>query len=144
MCNKTYLIVLRPIFNTTYKEKTRSKNTYELYITNWSYYYKVGIIFFMYQIMILKGTSWAEPRLKNGLTHTARKPLRSPDLRAMEYFELESAMSCTRQTNKILHTDSTKWIFFKGQGAWGTRSLSPTQLCGYINESEDLPYALLT
>ena len=34
---------MRPIFNQTYKENNRSKNTYEFYITNWSYSYKVGI-----------------------------------------------------------------------------------------------------
>ena len=40
------------------------KNTYELYITNWSYSYKVGIVFAMYKRMRSKGTSWAGPRHK--------------------------------------------------------------------------------
>ena len=56
---KKYLIVLRPIFDTTYKVKNRPKYTCELYITNWSYSNKVGIVFAMYQRMILKGKSWA-------------------------------------------------------------------------------------
>ena len=43
---KTYLIVMKPIFSTTYKVKNKSKNTCELYITNWSYSYKVGIFFY--------------------------------------------------------------------------------------------------
>ena len=46
---KTYLIVLRPIFGTAYKGGNRSKNACELYITNWSYYYKIGIVFAVYQ-----------------------------------------------------------------------------------------------
>ena len=58
---KNYLIVMRPIFDTTYKGGDRSKNTCEIYITNWSYSNKVGIYFAMYQIMISKGASWAEP-----------------------------------------------------------------------------------
>ena len=44
------------------KGKNRSKYTCELYITNWSYSNKVGIVFAMYQIMISKGTYWAGPR----------------------------------------------------------------------------------
>ena len=59
---KNYIILLIPIFDTTYKGKNRSKNKCELYITNWSYYYKIGIGFAMYQRMGLKGTSWARPR----------------------------------------------------------------------------------
>ena len=54
---------MRPIFDRTHKENNRSKNTYELYTTNWSYSYKVGIVFAMYQSMRLKGTSWAGPWL---------------------------------------------------------------------------------
>ena len=46
---------MRPIFNVTYKGENRSKNTYEIYIINWYYYYKVGIVFAMYQRMRLKG-----------------------------------------------------------------------------------------
>ena len=46
---KTYLIVFRPIFDTNYKGKNRSKNTYEFYIKNWSYSYKVGFFFTMYK-----------------------------------------------------------------------------------------------
>ena len=49
---------MRPIFDRTYKGKNQVKSTCELYITNWYYSYKVGIIFAMYQIMISKGTSW--------------------------------------------------------------------------------------
>ena len=42
--SKTYIIVLRPIFGPTYKEKKHvEKYVYKLYITNWSYSYKVGI-----------------------------------------------------------------------------------------------------
>ena len=63
MCIKNYLIVLRPIFDTTYKGKNRMKYKCELYIMNWSYSNKVGIVFAMYQIMISKGTSWTGPRL---------------------------------------------------------------------------------
>ena len=43
--SKTYIIVLRFIFNPTYNQKKRFKNTCELYITNWSYSYKVVIFF---------------------------------------------------------------------------------------------------
>ena len=42
MCIKKYLIVLRPIFDKTYKGENRLKYTYELYITNWSHSNKVG------------------------------------------------------------------------------------------------------
>ena len=59
---KNNLVVLRPIFDTTHKEKNRLKYTCEIYITNWYYSYKVGISFTMYQIMRLKGASWAGPR----------------------------------------------------------------------------------
>ena len=62
MCIKNYLIILRPIFDATYKGENRPKNKCELYITNWSYSYKVGIVFIMYQIMRSNGTSWAGPR----------------------------------------------------------------------------------
>ena len=59
---KTYLIVMRPILDSAYK-KTRKK-TYEFYITNWYYSYKVGTVFAMYQIMISKRTSWDQTRHK--------------------------------------------------------------------------------
>ena len=55
---KNYAIVLRPIFDKTYKGEKMSKYTCELYITNWYYYYKAGIVFAMYQIMKPEGTSW--------------------------------------------------------------------------------------
>ena len=42
---KNYFIVLRPIFDTTYKGKNRSKYTCEIYITNCSYSNKIGIVF---------------------------------------------------------------------------------------------------
>ena len=61
---KHYLIVLIPIFVTTYNEKKRFKNTWEFYITNWSYSYKVIIFYTIYQRMRSKGTSWDGPRLK--------------------------------------------------------------------------------
>ena len=56
---------MRHIFSTTYKGKNRSKYICELYITNWSYSNKVGIVFAMYQVMISKGGSWAGPRHMN-------------------------------------------------------------------------------
>ena len=34
---KSYIIVLRPIFDTTHKGKKRVENTYDFLITNWSY-----------------------------------------------------------------------------------------------------------
>ena len=42
----------------------RSKNTCELHITNWSYSYKLGIVFTMYERITSKDTSWAGPRLQ--------------------------------------------------------------------------------
>ena len=57
-----YVIVLRPIFNTTTKGKSRSKYTCDISITNWSYSNKLGIVFTIYQRMISKGTSWAGTR----------------------------------------------------------------------------------
>ena len=42
---KFYVIVPRPIFDTMYKGKNRSKYTCEIYITNLSYYYKLGVFF---------------------------------------------------------------------------------------------------
>ena len=42
MCVKKNLIVLRPIFNTTYKGKNQVEKYMWLYFTNWSYSYKVG------------------------------------------------------------------------------------------------------
>ena len=57
-----YVIVLKPFFDTMYKREKRSKSTCELYITNCSHSYKVGIVFAMYQIMRSKGTYWAGPR----------------------------------------------------------------------------------
>ena len=59
---KTYLIVLRPTFDTAYKGGNRSKNTCKIYITNRSYSYKVGIVFVMYQIMRSDRKYWAKPR----------------------------------------------------------------------------------
>ena len=44
------------------RKKNNSKYTWELYITNWSYSKKLGIVFAMYQIIRLKGTSWYGPR----------------------------------------------------------------------------------
>ena len=44
MCIKIHVIVLRPIFDTRYKEKNWSKYTCELYITNCSYSNKVGTV----------------------------------------------------------------------------------------------------
>ena len=41
------------------KKKNRLQNTCELYIKNWSYSYKVGIVFTMCHIMISNGTYWA-------------------------------------------------------------------------------------
>ena len=61
---KIHVIVLRPIFDTTYKGKKRSKYTCDIYIRNWSYNYKVGIVFDMYKRMRPKGTTWAGPRHK--------------------------------------------------------------------------------
>ena len=74
---KVYVIVLRPIFNTTYYEKNKSKYTCEPYITNSSYSKKVGIVFAMYQRIRSKGTSWDGPRLYGGILyklHTKRIP----------------------------------------------------------------------
>ena len=59
---KFCFIVLRPIFDQTHKGK-QVENTYDLYIKNWSYCYKAGIVFAMYQRMRSKGTSWAAPQL---------------------------------------------------------------------------------
>ena len=58
---KTYVIILRPIFDTTYKGKNRLKYTCEIYIKNLSYSNKVGIVFAFYQRMRSKKTSWAGP-----------------------------------------------------------------------------------
>ena len=61
---KTYLIVLIPIFNPTHKGGDRLKKTYEICITNLSYFYHLGIVFFaVYQRIRSKATSWAGPRL---------------------------------------------------------------------------------
>ena len=54
---KNYVVVLRPIFDKMYKDKNRSKYTCELYITDWFYSNKVGIVFAMYQRMRSKETS---------------------------------------------------------------------------------------
>ena len=62
---KFYVIVLIPIFDTTYKGEIQVKYTCEVYITNWSYSKKVGIVFAVYQRMRSKETSWAEPRLQS-------------------------------------------------------------------------------
>ena len=40
-----YVIVLRPILVTTYTGKKSSEYTCELYIINWSYSKKIGIVF---------------------------------------------------------------------------------------------------
>ena len=52
---------MRLIFDPTYKGKNRSKNTYEFSITNWSYSYKVVIVFDVYQKMRSKVTSLYGP-----------------------------------------------------------------------------------
>ena len=57
-----YIILLRHIFDTTYKGENRLKYTCELCITNWYYSKKEGIIFAMYHRMISKGTFWDGPR----------------------------------------------------------------------------------
>ena len=44
---KIYVIVLRPIFDKRTKGKNRPKYTCEIYIMNWSYSYKLGIVFVM-------------------------------------------------------------------------------------------------
>ena len=59
---KTYLILMRPFFDTIYKGGKQVENICELYITNWSYSYKIGIIFSMYQRIRSKETSWVGPR----------------------------------------------------------------------------------
>ena len=41
---KIYVILLRSIFDSTYKGKNRAKYSCDLYITNWFYYNKVGIV----------------------------------------------------------------------------------------------------
>ena len=70
---KIYLIVLIPIFDTTYKGGNGSKYTCEIYITNWYFSNKVGIVFAIYQRMISKGTSWAGPRHELWRKSMARK-----------------------------------------------------------------------
>ena len=73
---ENYLIVLRPIFDTTHKGKNWPKYTFGIYITNWSYYNKEGIVFAMYQRMIPKGTSWAGPHhmdLRDLVLHGGKK-----------------------------------------------------------------------
>ena len=82
--------------------------------------------------------------IKHELTNTDWKPHMSQDLRAMKYLDLESAVSCTRKTQTILRKDSTKWIFLEGQATQGTRILTPTQLLGYLNDSEYLTSSILT
>ena len=95
---KFYVIVLIPIFDTTYKGKNRSKYTCELYITNWSYSYKVGIVFAMYQIMRPKGKSWAGPRHSWSTNHgVSRNPFMSAPYPTV-YFALhacKSSYDCT-------------------------------------------------
>ena len=62
---KTYVYLKRNLSSIQCtKEKNMSKNTYELYITNLSYSYKIGIFFAMYQRMRLKGKSWARQTLE--------------------------------------------------------------------------------
>ena len=54
---------MRPIFDITYiTKKKQVENTCEVYITNWYYSYKVGIVFAMYQRIRSEGTSWDGPR----------------------------------------------------------------------------------
>ena len=60
---KTCRIVLKPILDTTYNKENSSKYTCDLYIKNWSYSYKVLIVFAVYQRMRSKGGSWVGPRL---------------------------------------------------------------------------------
>ena len=52
-----------------------SKYTCELYIMNWSYSKKLGIVFAMYQIVRLKGASWYGPRLISTGKKVYRPPL---------------------------------------------------------------------
>ena len=52
---KGYVIEKISIFNTTYKGINMSEYICELYMTNWSYFYKVGIVFAMYQGMRSEG-----------------------------------------------------------------------------------------
>ena len=59
---KIYVIVKRPIFDKTYKEKNSSNYICDIYIMNWSYYNKLGIVFAMHQRIIPKGKYWAGPR----------------------------------------------------------------------------------
>ena len=52
-----------------YKGKNRSKYACEIYITNFSYSKKVGIVFAMYHRMRSKGTSWYGPHRKHKVTN---------------------------------------------------------------------------
>ena len=45
---KICVVLMRPIFDTTYKGEKSLKYTCDLYITNWSYSKKVVIVFAVY------------------------------------------------------------------------------------------------
>ena len=116
---KNYVIVLRPISNTMYKGKKRSKYTCEIYITNWSYSYKVGIVFAMYQIMRSKGTSWAGPRPKylpchNNISHPLILPYRN--YQGHGQCPPSHTQAFTSKTLPCCQTYSLKWpCIFPGQ-----------------------------
>ena len=72
--SKMYPTIIRPFFCVACKQKKQVENTYELYTTNWSYSYKLGIFSAIYQGMISKGASWDGTRLKHdGHLFTSRK-----------------------------------------------------------------------
>ena len=79
MCIKKYLIVLRPIFDTTYK----GKKQVEIYM--WALHHELVLFlqsrnfFAMYQIIRSKGTSWAGPR------HEGSK-WKQPGLNMLEHY----------------------------------------------------------
>ena len=55
---KIYLVILRPIYNSTYKGGYRYIFSWELYITNWTYSNKVGIDFTLYNRIRSKRRHW--------------------------------------------------------------------------------------
>ena len=65
--------------------------------------------------------------LGNRLAYTDQNLSENPDLRSTKQLDLESAVSCITETQTLLQKNSMKWIFFLGQGNWGTRSLTPPQ-----------------
>ena len=78
------------------KVKNRSKYTCELYIKNWSYSNKVGIVFAMYQRMRSKGASWAGPRLESAMLKCPIAVIQQPQRgSASKYQELSSRDYCT-------------------------------------------------